>query len=144
MLALLLCSALLVGTLYSVFVERISAELRTEAVCIVRALDVAQDDLDYFAGIVPTTRVTLISPDGAVLYDSQADESRMDSHAERPEVLEAVLSGTGESTRYSNTISQLTIYYARRTHKLAEWHVLCDWIMSLPYAADLIAVKEEN
>ena len=114
-LALLLTSALLVGTLYSVYEERISAELRTEAECIVRALDVAQDDLDYFAGIVPTTRVTLISPDGAVLYDSQADESRMDSHAERPEVLEAVLSGTGESTRYSNTISQLTIYYARRT-----------------------------
>ena len=114
-LALLLTSALLVGTLYSVYEERISAELRTEAEYIVRALDVAQDDLDYFAGIVPTTRVTLISPDGAVLYDSQADESRMDSHAERPEVLEALLSGTGESTRYSNTISQLTIYYARRT-----------------------------
>ena len=40
---------------------------------------------------------------------------------------------------YENLIN---IYYARRTHKLAEWHVLCDWIMSLPYAADLIAVKE--
>ena len=36
----------------------------------------------------------------------------------------------------------INIYYARRTHKLAEWHTLCDWIMSLPYAADLIAVKE--
>ena len=42
---------------------------------------------------------------------------------------------------YENLIN---IYYARRTHKLAEWHVLCDWIMSLPYAKDLIAVKEEN
>ena len=41
---------------------------------------------------------------------------------------------------YENLIN---IYYARRTHKLAEWHVLCDWIMSLPYAADLIAIKEE-
>jgi hypothetical protein len=40
---------------------------------------------------------------------------------------------------YENLIN---IYYARRSHKLAEWHVLCDWIMSLPYAADLIAVKE--
>ena len=42
---------------------------------------------------------------------------------------------------YENLIN---IYYARRTHKLAEWHVLCDWIMSLPYAADLIAVKEDK
>ena len=40
---------------------------------------------------------------------------------------------------YENLIG---IYYARRTHKLAEWHTLCDWIMSLPYAEDLIAVKD--
>lgn len=30
------------------------------------------------------------------------------------------------------------MYYARRTHKLAEWHTLCEWIESLPYAKDLI------
>lgn len=30
------------------------------------------------------------------------------------------------------------IYHARKGHKLAEWHVLCDWIKSLPYAAELI------
>lgn len=41
---------------------------------------------------------------------------------------------------YENLIS---IYYARKSHKLPEWHTLCDWIMSLPYAADLIAVKED-
>ncbi len=39
---------------------------------------------------------------------------------------------------YENLIG---IYYARRTHKLAEWHTLCEWIMSLPYAKELIAVK---
>ena len=40
---------------------------------------------------------------------------------------------------YENLIN---IYYARRSHKLAEWHTLCDWILSLPYAQDLIAIKE--
>ena len=40
---------------------------------------------------------------------------------------------------YENLIN---IYYARRFHKLAEWHTLCDWIMTLPYAQDLICVKE--
>lgn len=39
---------------------------------------------------------------------------------------------------YENLIN---MYYARRTHKLHEWHDLCDWIMSLPYAEQLIAVK---
>ena len=120
-LALLLTSGLLVGTLYRVYEERISAELRTEAAYIVRALDASRDDLDYFAGICPTTRVTLISPEGAVLYDSEADEALMDSHAARPEVAAALESGIGESIRYSSTISELTIYYARRT---AEGNVL--------------------
>ena len=38
----------------------------------------------------------------------------------------------------------INIYYARRYHKLAEWHVLCDAIKALPYAEDLILVKEES
>ena len=42
---------------------------------------------------------------------------------------------------YENLIN---IYYARRFHKLAEWHTLCDWILSLPYAKELIAFKNEE
>ena len=40
---------------------------------------------------------------------------------------------------YENLIN---IYYARRNHKLAEWHTLCDWIMTLPYARELIANRD--
>ena len=40
---------------------------------------------------------------------------------------------------YENLIN---IYYARKSHKLAEWHTLCEWIESLPYAKDIILVKE--
>ena len=36
------------------------------------------------------------------------------------------------------------IYYARRNHKLAEWHTLCDWILTLPYACELIANRSEG
>jgi hypothetical protein len=42
---------------------------------------------------------------------------------------------------YENLIN---IYYARRSHKLAEWHTLCDWILSLPYANELILVRSEE
>lgn len=35
----------------------------------------------------------------------------------------------------------INIYYARKDHKLDEWHVLCDWIKSLPYANELICIK---
>lgn len=40
---------------------------------------------------------------------------------------------------YENLIN---IYYARKNHKLAEWHILCDWISELPYAKDIILIKE--
>ena len=39
---------------------------------------------------------------------------------------------------YENLIN---MYYARKTHKLAEWHTYCDWIAELPYAKDLIIIK---
>ena len=38
----------------------------------------------------------------------------------------------------------INVYYARRRHKLAEWHTLCDAIRALPYAEDLILVREES
>ena len=40
---------------------------------------------------------------------------------------------------YENLIN---IYYARKTHKLAEWHTVCDWIETLPYANDMILIKD--
>ena len=40
---------------------------------------------------------------------------------------------------YENLIN---MYYARKSHKLAEWHTLCDWILSLPYARELICIKD--
>lgn len=36
----------------------------------------------------------------------------------------------------------VNIYYARRNHKLAEWHTFCDWIRTLPYADELIIAEE--
>ena len=38
----------------------------------------------------------------------------------------------------------INIYYARRYHKLAEWHVLCEAIEKLPYADKLILVKGDK
>ena len=42
---------------------------------------------------------------------------------------------------YENLIN---IYYARKTHKLAEWHTMCDWISELPYASDIIKIKDKK
>ncbi len=59
------------------------------------------------------TRVTVVAMNGAVLYDNEADPATMDNHADRPEVREALLSGTGINTRYSRSIESDQIYVAR-------------------------------
>lgn len=57
-------------------------------------------------------RVTIIAPSGVVLGDSEQDPLTMENHATRPEVLDALTSGLGESIRYSSTLSQRMMYVA--------------------------------
>lgn len=59
-------------------------------------------------------RVTIISSNGSVIYDSAADEERMDNHLEREEVKEALERGIGMSERKSKTLSEKSIYCALR------------------------------
>ncbi|MDR1250702.1 MAG: PAS domain-containing protein, partial [Treponema sp.] len=59
-------------------------------------------------------RITLIASDGRVLYDSAVNAAELPNHLERPEVQEALDTGTGESIRISATISKQTYYYALR------------------------------
>ncbi len=58
------------------------------------------------------SRITIIAPDGTVLGDSFEDPSKMENHATRPEVKDALAYGVGESTRYSTTLKQHMMYMA--------------------------------
>ncbi|MBU3827535.1 MAG: PAS domain S-box protein [Candidatus Anaerobiospirillum merdipullorum] len=57
-------------------------------------------------------RITLIDPDGKVIYDSKSDEP-LDNHQDRTEVVQALAQGTGSAERYSDTLNTQTYYYAR-------------------------------
>ena len=59
-------------------------------------------------------RITWLRGDGTVLYDTQADAATMENHAQREEVQQALATGEGESSRYSSTLLQKTVYYAKR------------------------------
>ncbi|NJD60225.1 MAG: PAS domain-containing sensor histidine kinase [Anaerolineales bacterium] len=59
-------------------------------------------------------RVTVISPTGTVLGESQQASSTMPNHSDRPEVIAALSEGTGSSIRYSQTISMDMLYTAVR------------------------------
>jgi len=60
------------------------------------------------------TRVTIIALNGTVLGDSEEDPSTMENHANRPEIVDALATGVGESTRYSTTLGQKMMYVAVR------------------------------
>jgi two-component system phosphate regulon sensor histidine kinase PhoR len=57
-------------------------------------------------------RFTIIARDGTVLGDSEEDPAIMENHAGRPEVIDALSTGRGESTRYSTTLGQRMMYVA--------------------------------
>ena len=59
-------------------------------------------------------RLTWVSSDGTVIFDSHADVSAMENHADREEIREALRNGTGSSTRQSSTLVEQTIYEATR------------------------------
>jgi len=59
-------------------------------------------------------RVTIIALDGRVLGDSDAESSRMDNHANRPEVQQSLLYGSGMFVRYSDTLHDDLLYVAKR------------------------------
>lgn len=67
-----------------------------------------KDTLDY------EVRLTFIDADGTVVYDNQADVSKMENHSGRKEVKEALAGGSGEDVRISETLDKTVYYYAVR------------------------------
>lgn len=73
-------------------------------------------DLSYLEKISPKTehRITLVSENGDVLFDSEVIPSLQDNHKERKEILEVFEDGIGEALRFSETTSHKMLYYAVR------------------------------
>lgn len=59
-------------------------------------------------------RITLISPTGAVIADTEAESDNLENHSDRKEIIEAQKNGSGKSVRYSGTLTEKTLYYARK------------------------------
>ena len=112
--AVLIASLTLVmGALYSYFGRVQESQLRDEL--SLAAVGVEQNGMDYLKQLESDQyRITWLDADGAVLYDTRADAESMENHAQRQEVQQALATGEGESSRYSATLLQKTVYYAKR------------------------------
>lgn len=109
-IVLVLCVLSISYVLYGYFGDIIRDELRTEARLMSHEIEA---DPDYLSELPDVgNRITLIAEDGTVLFDTDRDPAGMDNHAERQEVSEAREDGQAYVTRYSDTLSTKTIYYA--------------------------------
>ena len=103
--------ALIMGVLYGYFTDMQHDQLKMQTE--LAAQGVNNEGLDFFQDMnMKDYRITLIQPDGTVIYDSQVQSGDMENHLEREEVQEALSSGYGESERYSATLMETSLYSA--------------------------------
>lgn len=109
MLVLVIGAALFSGILYGYYEKQSFASLAQEA-------EQLQQTMEYVSPeqMRSADRITLISPDGTVLYDSVARADAMENHLSREEVAQALREGTGKSSHYSSTVLKKNLYYALR------------------------------
>lgn len=110
----LLCSlGMIMGVLYGYFddlqIQQLKDELR------IAAVGTELDGADFLSSLdAGDYRITWIAPDGTVLYDTSADASSMENHANRQEFQQALQTGSGSSSRQSSTLLERTAYEAVR------------------------------
>ena len=147
LMAFILATGLIMGTTFAYFADVQRQQLKTETEMAALAVDELQ--AGYLAQLPEENyRVTWISPEGQVLYDSDMAASQMENHLEREEVQAAMRKGYGESQRYSGTMTVKMLYSAQR---LADGSVLrlsmpqqtilmVIWDMALPIGFILLVV----
>lgn len=100
---------------YNEYSSGIEAQISTQTKSLADAYTLSESDEAYTDFLATSdNRITLIASDGTVIFDNQSDASEMDNHLDRPEVAEALKDGKGVATRYSDTLSEQTYYYAMK------------------------------
>ena len=102
---------LFLSILYNNFKDDVMARLKSDASYLITGIN--NEGLSYLDDLNVSDRITYISADGQVLYDSKSDESAMDNHSGRDEIKEALVNGEGVSERYSATLGKISLYYAK-------------------------------
>ncbi|HGD6344925.1 TPA: ATP-binding protein [Streptococcus agalactiae] len=104
---------MIMGFLYNYFNHIQREQLRTQTA--LASQGISFEGKDYFENLkTSNVRITWVDNKGQVLYDTQSDAKHMKNHANRQEIKEAIKSGYGESTRWSATLTEKSIYAAQR------------------------------
>lgn len=113
--SLILTYGTMIFVVYYQTMEILKDEIQQEADYIEAAVCISGvsylEDMD---AVRENTRVTLIDASGEVIYDSGKQEEHLENHLDRPEIQEALKSGSGQDVRRSETLDQDMFYYAVR------------------------------
>lgn len=113
LLAALVAMLLTAGAFRSSISDQAVLDLKRQGTVVANAYGMVDSVEQLKLFTTPSLRVTLISPEGKVLFESEVEKSEMDSHLSRPEVRSALLNGEGSSFRLSHTLETDVYYYAR-------------------------------
>lgn len=116
-LTLILSAVFILSASYTTFNSKLKEEVRAESLLMADLLGHSEDAaaaLDDSTEDIGNKRITLIAPDGSVLFDNETDIGALGDHHGRPEVAAAESSGYGETERYSVTTAQKLYYCAVR------------------------------
>ncbi len=109
----LFCCTFILGILYRHFTTIEEEQLGAQLGFVVTGVENGGED--YLKSLTEKKyRITWVEPDGTVKFDNKTDASKMENHANREEIKESLKFGRGECTRYSSTLTQRTIYYAKK------------------------------
>jgi len=130
------CIAVFMAIQYHSFENQIFDELEVESSFVIQGLK--KSDMQFLSDIESKNRLTIISEDGKVLFDSKVDYSNLEDHAQRAEVLVAKEKGRARIARYSDTMTQKILYFAKKTNISGKDYIVrisCEqktvWIMLL-------------
>lgn len=115
-ISIILTAVFSTAAFWFVFADQEENDIRNYAITVARNYDADGEISELESYSSSSTRVTLISQDGTVLYDSTENSENMSNHLNRPEVQEALKDGYGSSNRMSSTLNSTTYYYAVRTN----------------------------
>lgn len=120
-----LCALIFISNIYSYFERKIFSELETEAVFLEQYIaDSNLADLKKFNSI--KNRITLIHKDGTVYFDNMVDVSRLENHSLREEFVAAKEKGAAKVSRYSSTMTDKTLYFAKSLQNGDVLRISCD------------------
>lgn len=111
------CTVIFIDSFYMYFENRIFSELENE--CDYLSL------LPKFEGINTENRITVIDFQGSVIFDNKTNPSEMENHATRTEFIEAMEKGSSKVSRYSSTMLQKNLYFARRLENGTVLRISC-------------------